>query len=171
MTLRRPGSVLALWALLCAALLLQGCASAPQFLELGTERTVVEQRLGTPTQVHPLPNGTRLQYSGQPMGTEVYNIDLDAQGRVAKITQALVPGHFLQALQVGVTTEPDVFRELGAPALVERVARFDGDIWTYRYRDFGTNWFLHVHLDPQRVVRQIITLEESPGPFDLGTFH
>lgn len=171
MRLGRPSSALVRWGLLCAALWLQGCATAPQFMELGTERAVVEQRLGKPTQVHPLSNGTRLQYSGQPMGPEVYNIDLDAQGRVTKITQALVPGHFLQALQVGVTTQAEVFRELGTPALVERVARFDGDIWTYRYRDFGTSWFLHVHLDPQGVVRQIITLEEFSGPSDLGAFH
>jgi hypothetical protein len=59
----------------------------------------------------------------------------------------------------------------GKPALVERVARFDGDIWTYRYQDFGRSWFLHVHLDPQRVVRQILTLEEFSGPPDLGAFH
>lgn len=171
MRLRRLGSVLALSGALGVALLLQACASAPQFLELGTERAAVEQRLGTPTQVHPLPNGTRLQYSGQPMGPVVYNVDLDASGVVTRVTQALVPEHFLQAIQVGASTEADVFRELGRPALVERVARFTGDIWTYRYQDFGNSWLLHVHLDPQRVVRQIVTLEEFSGPSDLGAFH
>lgn len=168
MKLRRLSSALALYGALGVALLLQACASAPQFLELGTERAVAEQRLGTPTQVHPLPNGTRLQYSGQPMGTQIYNVDLDAQGRVARITQVLDPAHYQQTIQIGVWTEPDVFREFGRPGQIERVARFDGDIWTYRFEQFGRPWLLHIHMDPQRVVRQVLALEEHPLP-DAGS--
>jgi hypothetical protein len=53
-----------------------------------------------------------------------------------------------------------VLRNLGRPALVERVARFDGDIWTYRFLEATRPRQVHVHLDPAGLVRQLMFTDE-----------
>jgi hypothetical protein len=47
--------------------------------------------------------------------------------------------------------------------LVEKVARFDGDIWTYRFLEISRRRMLHVHIDPTGVVRRVMTTDE-PEP-------
>ena len=67
---------------LCGALL-AGCASDPSRLPLGVGRDQALQQLGPPTAIYPLPGGEqRLQYSYGPAGFAVFNIDIDAAGRV-----------------------------------------------------------------------------------------
>lgn len=143
-----------------AAMVLVGCAAMPQHFSPGMERAEIERRMGRPTAEYALPDGVRLQYSGQPSGRFVHNLDLDTQGGLRSSRQSLDESYFLTAIQIGAWTRDDVRRAFGAPALVERVARFDGDIWTYRYEWSATARLLHVHLDPAGVVRQVMVQDE-----------
>jgi len=150
----RLGAVLAL-----AFTLLAGCAGMPERLAMGTPRSGIEERLGRPTAVHALADGTRLQYSRQPAGQQVYNLDLDSQGRLVRMQQVMDRPAFEQ-VRVDSWSQADVLRQFGQPALVERVARFDGPIWTYRFLEMGLPRQAHVHLDPAGVVRQLLFTDE-----------
>eukprot|EP01034_Spumella_vulgaris_P044267 gene44267-55035_t len=101
--------------------------------DLGALRAEVVARLGPPTASFPLPSGERLLYSELPAGFAAYNLDFDASGRLVRNEQVLTQARF-ENLPVGVWTTADVQRTFGAPLRVERVARFEGDIWTYRFR-------------------------------------
>lgn len=149
------------------ALVLTACSSMPETVALGASRAAIEQRLGTPTAVHALPEGTRLQYSRQPSGQQVFNLDLDAQGRLARVDQVL-DVEWLQRIEVDRWTQEDVLRQFGRPAVVERVARFDGGVWTYRYLEpFSLARLAHIHIDTQGVVRKVVYTDE-PLLDDVG---
>lgn len=149
------------------ALVLTACSSMPETVALGASRAAIEQRLGTPTAVHALPDGTRLQYSRQPSGQQVFNLDLDAQGRLARVDQVL-DVEWLQRIEVDRWTQEDVLRQFGRPAVVERVARFDGGVWTYRYLEpFSLARLAHIHIDNQGVVRKVVYIDE-PLLDDVG---
>ncbi|WP_342133420.1 hypothetical protein [Hydrogenophaga sp. OTU3427] len=154
----------ALGAALCAALL-AACA-APERMPLGSSRDETLARLGQPTAVHRLADGERLQYSYQPAGPWVHNLDFDASGRLQRRQQVMDPADFAQ-IETGRWTRDDVLRRYGRPAQVERVARFDGEVWTYRFLDNQRRRQLHVHLDPAGTVRQVLTTDEPvPEPPD-----
>jgi hypothetical protein len=155
-----PGPRGRLGALLALAFtLLAGCAGMPERLAVGTARSGIEERLGRPTAVHALADGTRLQYSRQPAGQQVYNLDLDSQGRLVRLQQVMERPAFEQVL-VNSWTQAEVLRQFGQPAVVERVARFDGPVWTYRFLEMGLPRQAHVHLDPMGVVRQLMFTDE-----------
>ena len=148
----------------CAAvtLLALGLAACvvPEWQKPGTPLADIERAMGQPTLAESLPGGgQRLVYSRQPAGQQVYHMDFDAQQRLTRVTQVLTLENF-QALQNGVDTRDSVRRRFGPPALVERVARFDGDIWTYRILDNGEPRQAHVHLDPAGVVRRVMFTDE-----------
>lgn len=146
---------------LITALALTGCSLMPERVAPGTPRAEIEVRLGRPTLVHVLPDGTRLQYSGQPAGQWVHNLDLGPDGRLVRYTQVMDAGWLQQNIQIGRWTRDDVLRNMGRPALVERVARFDGDVWTYRFLEATRPRQVHVHLDPAGVVRQLMFSDEA----------
>jgi hypothetical protein len=148
------------WLALALLALLTGCALMPERVPLGATRSEIEARLGQPTAVYPLPDGSRLQYSRQPAGQQVYNLDLDADGGLRQIEQVLDAG-WLQRIEVDRWTVDDALLNLGRPALVERVARWDGDIWTYRFQDFTGSRQVHLHLDRAGVVRRVMFTDES----------
>lgn len=147
-------------AILGLALVLSGCALMPERLLPGTARADIVQRLGPPTAEYPLPDGTRLQYSRQPAGQQVYNLDLDAQGRLRKVEQVLDIFWMQQNIAIDRWTRDDVLRHMGRPALVERVWSFTGDVWTYRFLEYNNPRQAHVHIDPQGVVRKLVFTDE-----------
>ncbi len=148
-----------------AGVLLAGCA-VPQWLEPGTPLQTVEQSMGRPTQTEALAEGgVRLLYSRQPAGQQVYHIDFDGHHRLVSVAQVLSEASF-QRLQPGVDTRASVQAFFGPPALVERVARFDGDIWTYRLMENLTPRLAHVHIDPSGVVRRVMFTDEILGEPD-----
>lgn len=151
-------------AMLMLGTLLVGCAAMPERLVAGMARADIERALGRPTAVIDAPDGTRLQYSRQPAGQQVFNVELDAQGRLRQVDQVMDPAWFAR-VEVDRWTREDVLRLFGRPALVERVALFDGDIWTYRYLDVSWPRQFHVHLDPAGVVRKLMHTDE-PLPDD-----
>ena len=163
--LRWPGAALRRAAAVALSIgLLAGCAS-PGGAPLGTARADVVASLGTPALHTPLPGGgERLLYTTQPSGFSVFHLDFDTAGRLVRRTQVLTQER-LAAIPVGQWTVADVQRTFGPPMRVERVARFDGDIWTYRLMaDFNTRRQGHVHIDRAGVVRRVMfTDEPTPG--------
>ena len=140
-----------------AALLLGACAllAEPSRIAPGTPEAQVLATLGRPTAQYPAAAGqpARLQYSSQPAGQRVFNLDLDADGRVARVEQALQEGLFAQRIQVDHWRRADVLREYGPPARVEAVHNFKGQIWVWRYA-LGPSWrLLFIDVDPEGVVR------------------
>jgi hypothetical protein len=142
---------------LAVALLLSGCASpwGGASIAPGTPREDVIARMGHPTRVVALPDGTqRLQYSLQPAGQFAWMVDLDASGRVTSARQVLNQLDF-QRIVPDQWTRADVEREFGPPARVDGVASWTGSVMTYRWRDVqGADMFYWVYLDPQGVVRR-----------------
>ena len=114
------------WAVAAgAAVLLAGCA-IPSQVPAGATVDAAQTQLGAPTGRYPLPGGgQRLQYSEQPSGSAVWNLDFDAAGRLQRTDQALRYPNFNQIV-VDQGTGDDVLRMMGRPARVERVAMFDG---------------------------------------------
>lgn len=157
---RRGGGVLARLALLVLAVQISGCA-LPAREKAGALRAEVVARLGPPTASFPLPSGERLLYSELPAGFAAYNLDFDASGRLVRNEQVLTQARF-ENLPVGIWTTADVQRTFGAPLRVERVARFEGDIWTYRFRQNSDPRLAHVHLDRQGVVQLVMFTDELP---------
>ena len=91
----RPGRTPLRWllwpVLALTATLLAACA-APDRLPLGSSRDEALAKLGPPSAVHRLPDGERLQYSFQPAGPWVHNLDFDASGRLRRNTQVIAAG-------------------------------------------------------------------------------
>ncbi|MDN4590418.1 hypothetical protein DBA29_18205 [Xenophilus aerolatus] len=143
-------------AILGAALIgLAGCASDPARLPLGTSRADALRQLGAPTATYPRPGGgERLQYSRQPAGFEVNDVDLDADGRVVAVTQAMNDTVFAQAIRTDAWRVPDVLYTFGRPEQVTRVSSFDGDVWQWRYLQANSPRLLYIYIDPQGVVRR-----------------
>ena len=161
----KPGLGWGLRAWVWAGLLaLAGCAGMPERLAQGTPRSDIETRLGQPTAVVALADGTQLQYSRQPAGQQVYNLTLDADGRLRQVDQVMDLAWF-HRIGIDTWTRREVQQQFGPPALVERVALFDGDIWTYRFLENGWSRQAHVHLDPAGVVRRLMFTDE-PLPDD-----
>lgn len=134
-----------------AAWLAAGCAN-PDQLAPGSARDAALQTFGIPTARYPLPNGgERLQYSRQPAGQQVYNVDLDAAGKVSSATQVLSESHFAK-VPTGTWRTDDVLRQFGKPAYVSRVGNYVGDIWVYRYNDATVNRLFYVYVDPTGLV-------------------
>lgn len=132
------------------ALALGACASTS--VQPGMSRGEVVTRMGEPSSVLPLEAGTRLQYSRQPAGQQVFNVDLDASGRVVQFRQMLVAEEF-QRIGLGQWTRADVERSFGPPAFVEHAAHWPGDILTYRWSN-GQDMFYWIYLDANNVVRR-----------------
>lgn len=150
------------WRLLASLILLclAGCAALGEAVRPGTPRAQVLQAWGPPSATYGLSGGgARLQYSRQPFGREVYNIDLDTSDRVAGFEQALQPAVLAQ-VQAGTWTADDVRRRFGLPAQVSRVGDFDGDVWTYRYQELNNPRQFHVYLDAAGIVRRAHASDE-----------
>lgn len=146
-----------IWGAAC--LWLAGCA-APEWQKPGSGRAEVLADLGRPTLTLSLPDGgERLLYSRQPAGQQVYHLDFDASQRLTRVQQVLTMEQFF-ALRVGADTRDTVLQQFGPPALVEHVASFKGDIWTYRLLDNGAARQAHVHIDPSDVVRRVMFTDE-----------
>lgn len=134
-----------------AAIALGACAATA--VQPGMSREDVVARMGQPSRVLPLDVGaTRLQYSRQPAGQQVFNVDLDATGRVVQMRQMLTAQEFSR-ITVGQWTRDDVERAFGPPASIDHAANWPTDIMTYRWYA-GQDMFYWVYLDQNNVVRR-----------------
>ncbi len=148
---------------------LAGCAGLPERVATGTPREQVLQALGTPTATYPMPEGgTRLQYSRQPSGRQVHDVDLDAAGRVTQVRQVLQLANLNKVPVDGSWREADVLREFGVPAMKSRVRAVSGEVWSYRYEQASVPYLFHVDIDPQGVVRRTYSGIEPIRPWVGG---
>jgi hypothetical protein len=139
--------VLAAVALLSGALL-AACASDPSRVPLGADRAQVLQQVGAPTAIYQMPDGERLQYSWGPAGFAVFNVDLDASGRVRSVRQELYEGLFASTIKPGEWRVDDVLRTYGPPYEQSRVTSFNGVVWSWRYLNINNRRFLYIYIDP-----------------------
>ncbi len=154
-------------ALLAGALVLGGCA-VPARVPAGTTVQATLAELGAPTADIALPDGgRRLQYSQMPAGSQVWNLDFDAAGRLRSSDQALRYGNF-DRIVLGKTTAADIQREYGLPLKVEYVYSFNGPVWSYRFNDMNNFRRIFIHIDPAGVVQRILYVDEQNigGPLD-----
>jgi outer membrane protein assembly factor BamE (lipoprotein component of BamABCDE complex) len=162
MTARRRLS--APWRRLAAvamAAAIVGCAS-PDFVQPGAQRDAVAQRLGAPLSRAPLADGgERWVYSSQPSGRTAHHLDFDAQGRLRDVQQVLTPQR-LQSIEVDRWTADQLRATFGPPAMQERVALFDGQVWTYRFYEDFTPRFAHLYVDRAGIVRRMMFADELP---------
>lgn len=160
-TLSRGVRVLAFLALTAMLGLVAGCAT-PFHEKPGARRAEVIARLGAPTAAFPLASGgERLLYSELPAGYAAYNLDFDSAGHLIRNEQVLTQTRFEQIV-LGTWTTVDLQHTFGAPMRMERVARFDGDLWTYHFLQGSDPRLAHVHVDPQGVVRRLTFTDELP---------
>lgn len=141
---------------------LTGCANLPGNMPAGQSLEQTIARLGLPTGRYPLPTGERLQYSYEPSGRQVFNLDFDRAGMLVSSRQAMTEAEFAKVLPQ-VWTAADVERTFGKPALVGGVAFFNGPVWTYRYDDVTFHKLFHVFLDPQGLVQRTQVTDEIMG--------
>ena len=106
-------------------------------------------------------NRERLLYSTLPAGRRVFHLDFDGAGRLERVEQVLTLARF-SGVALNTWTQADVERTFGPPMLVERVARFDGDIWTYRFMDDYEPRMAHIHIDRAGTVRQLVFSDDQP---------
>ena len=153
MTARHAARRAAALALLATALL-AGCATDPTRLPDGTPRDQALAQLGRPTAVYPASDGgERWQYSWQPMGDRVYNVDVGADGRVQSVAQTMSENHFAR-IGIDHWGQNELLREFGPPIEITRVFAFDGTVWAWRYSIGPFHRLLYVYLDPAGVVRR-----------------
>jgi hypothetical protein len=169
----RPVYGFARWAavsaLLAGALVLSGCA-VPARVPDGTTVQTTLAELGPPTADIALPDGgRRLQYSQMPAGSQVWNLDFDASGRLRSSDQALRYGNF-DRIVLGKTTAADIQREYGLPLKIEYVYSFNGPIWSYRFNDMNNFRRIFIHIDPAGVVQRVLYVDEQNigGPLDFN---
>lgn len=141
------------WSAPVLAALLAACGTV-QSLQPGMPRAEVLARWGQPTRVVPLAQGERLQYSFQPQGQEVVMLDIDASGRVLQARQVLNENDFARIPLDGSWTAADIDREFGPPGSVGAVGRWDGPVWTYRWRGGMVDQMFYVYFDPAGRVRR-----------------
>jgi len=143
------------------AAMLSGCvAYTPGELASGSSVDALRQRMGEPTARHALPDGsTRLEYARGPAGLHTYMVDLDAAGRVQRLTQAL-DGPSFARVQPGWSLA-QVRREFGTPTQDHSYTRLGQRVWSYRWDSWDCTWFQVTFSLPEEVVS---TTGSGPDP-------
>jgi len=138
---------------LALSLGLVACASDPTRLALGSTRAQALQQLGRPTATYALPGGgERLQYSREPEGFEVNNVDLNAAGQVVAVRSELASPMLDNPIRIGSWREADILRTYGKPYQVTRVESFDGVVWSWHMQQENMPYLFYVYFDPKGVV-------------------
>lgn len=148
------------WSMLLFALFLtqiSGCSSAwfsPDKL-VGLDEAAVIVEWGKPTAKITMPDGgIRLQYSGQPWGRYVWNVDITPNGEVYEVRQVLQLKYFNTIPVNGLWRSEDVLREFGPPAFIDHTASWHGDIWNYRWVENTKHMFFYIYFDDNGAVKR-----------------
>lgn len=134
-----------------------GCNTAWLFPDkvIGKNEQTVISEWGKPTARIDMPDGgTRLQYSGQPWGRYVWNIDFAPEDEAFNVYQALQPTYFYKIPVDGSWHSQDVLREFGPPAFVDHTASWHGDIWNYRWVENTKFMFFYIYFDENGAVKR-----------------
>lgn len=154
-----------------AVLILGGCAH-PQLIDMGQTRQSVVAELGEPHAETQMPDGTtRMTYSGQPFGQDVWWLFLDGSGKVVSREQGLQEKYF-SMIEIGKSTKDDVWA-LWGPCAEEYYFRLVNEhAWMYRFKDFGGfDMAVWPQFDTKGVIRSLdVTTDpwKDRGPNDLN---
>lgn len=134
----------------------------------GDSQAQVLAQWGAPTARYPATGdqGERWQYSYQPSGRWVFNIDFNVGGNVARVQQALDETLFPERIRPGQWTTQDVLREYGPPMQTIQTLSFHGDTWIWRYQNAIFPRLLYVNIDPAGVVQSYTLGDEYLDPPD-----
>ena len=132
--------------------------SVPGSVKPGDAQDAVRSAAGRPTAVVALPGGgVRWQYSGQPFDQSVWNIDMNAQGRVVSVEQMMNDEVFAR-IRSGKDTRADVLRDFGRPAETFSFPLMDETAFMYRYFIQGGFYAaMFIYFDPQGIVKRTET--------------
>ena len=150
----------------CAIALALGACATPSSVPIGAMISDVKSSTGNPTATWPLPDGgTRLQYSSQPAGQTVWNLDFNAKGQMVSREQALTDATFARIVP-GRTTQADVLRDFGRPADIQTFPLKQQSSFMYRYTTYGGfSAAMFVNFDPAGVV---VGTQTGLDPWQLG---
>jgi outer membrane protein assembly factor BamE (lipoprotein component of BamABCDE complex) len=118
-----------------ACLLAAACAVFDaRSLQPGTPEAQVRAAMGTPALDLPSPDGSRrLVYPKGPLGTQTFMADVDGNGALIGVHQALTDDVF-NGIRPGMTRD-DILRRIGPPGETMRFAGTQTESWDYRYHD------------------------------------
>ncbi len=126
---------------LCAAFLLAAC-NHPYWVKDGETYQQVINQLGAPDSEMKLPDGsTRLVYSQEPMGPEVWALIFSPDGTLIKKEQILYTKYFAEHIKAGMT-EADIYQLFGRPCEMRNYPLSQTHDWMYRYVQVGLPWAL-----------------------------
>ena len=147
------------------AALLAGCGTPGPSL-VGSARSDVQSRYGSPAYRAPLPGGgERLFYPVGSLQQEVWAVDIDAGGRVIQVRQVHTAENFAR-IRIGVDNDADILREFGRPRITQPYPLVDLVGWMYPYLESGfVRSEMVVYFDRQGIVRRV---ENGPDPRFLG---
>jgi len=145
-----------------AALALAGCASFDgSGLAPGRSTAKdVEAAMGMPAEQLKVSGGDSLWfYPKQPYGRRTYAVRVGSDGVVRSVEQVLTEANFAK-IAVGVTTRAQVRELLGPPYQVVHYERLRRETWTYAIYSSQRDFFLHVQMSDDGLVREVIMLED-----------
>jgi hypothetical protein len=132
------------------ASLVAGCAATGvQSLPAGTSVDELLQRAGPPTAKYERTGQQRWEYATGPAGKFTWMVDLDAAGKVQRVSQVLNEADFAR-VQPGETID-ELHWQLGRPSETRGIWR-GASLWGYRYFTNACFWFV-VTVEPTGVVR------------------
>lgn len=103
-----------------------------------TTEAQVRDQMGKPEIVWENNDGSRrLEYPRAPGGLKTYMVDIDANGKLTRVTQALSAENFGQ-VQPGMSQD-DVRRLLGKPTTVAEYRLKKETVWSWRWLEDGVN--------------------------------
>jgi hypothetical protein len=150
------------WIAAASAALILGACAAPDSLTPGATEKDVLGKFGKPDSEFALPDGgKRFEYNRGEWMQRSWMVDLDRDGRVARVDQVRDEAHFAR-LQPGSDNQASVRRDLGTPWKVEYYPPSKLTGWLYPYRESGVfNSVMTVMFDPAGVFRRA---ENGPDP-------
>jgi len=128
-----------LWPALLAASMLAACATSNlDRLQPGASTEQIRAEMGSEVASYALPGGgKRLEFRGR--GARTYMVDVDAAGKMVRVTQVLTPQNF-RTIEAGMTTE-QLRMALGQPDNVGSGWRAGGQGWSYNFQNTLCEWF------------------------------
>jgi len=123
-----------------------GCASFSA-INPGASAQQVETMVGAPANVWKNADGSEVwEYPRGPLGVETYMVTLGPDRAVREVRQVL-SDEYISKLHVGMSRD-EVRRMLGRPRDIGFSGLNDEEIWSWRYREWGTRTMeLYVQFD------------------------
>ncbi|MDX1374667.1 MAG: hypothetical protein R3357_03825 [Burkholderiales bacterium] len=155
------------WLAAAGAALLAGCVPYAHYdgstLVPGTSSEAdIVKLMGPPAETVQLDKGAAVWFYPMPAARQTYAVTIGADGRFVSSEQRLQREYFDRIRRETWTTK-EVRALLGPPIEFVRFERQARDVWTYRWREYGEYWGLHVQFSYDGVVREVLQIQEHVG--------